>query len=198
MSPVASLVFTRLSPSPPPGRDSTLTVISGFAAWNASPTAFAVACNRRSGVDGHRRIRRRLRRHHPGRASPHLPDHHRSIRSRHQPDRDRPTHGENSRRKDQHQTRPNQATTAHPQLDKAREIIRSVNPRSFRYGWWPGRSRRGFRSVPPKPQVPEELIRGTNRIEIIVKQCPIPSAGRHPHRENPKPGSCSQHHHTSK
>src|ERR1700712_4026301 len=43
MSPVASLVLIRLSPSLPAGRDSTFTVISGFAAWNASATDLAMA-----------------------------------------------------------------------------------------------------------------------------------------------------------
>ena len=43
ISPVASFVFTRLSPSEPPGRVSSLTVMLGLAAWKASITAFALA-----------------------------------------------------------------------------------------------------------------------------------------------------------
>lgn len=43
MSPVASRVFTRLSPSEPPGRVSCLIVMFGLAAVKASITAFALA-----------------------------------------------------------------------------------------------------------------------------------------------------------
>ena len=43
MSPVASRVFTRLSPSEPPGRVSCLIVMLGLAAVKASITAFALA-----------------------------------------------------------------------------------------------------------------------------------------------------------
>ena len=43
MSPVASLVLTRLSPSEPPGRVSVLIVIPGLAAWKAAMMAFALA-----------------------------------------------------------------------------------------------------------------------------------------------------------
>src|SRR5215207_3244725 len=43
MSPVDSRVFTRLSPSEPPGRESSLTVISGLAALKASIIALALA-----------------------------------------------------------------------------------------------------------------------------------------------------------
>jgi hypothetical protein len=43
ISPVESLVFMRLSPSPPPGWVSTVTVMSGFAAVKASPIAWIVS-----------------------------------------------------------------------------------------------------------------------------------------------------------
>ena len=43
MSPVASRVFTRLSPSEPPGGCRVLIVMLGLAAWKASITAFALA-----------------------------------------------------------------------------------------------------------------------------------------------------------
>src|SRR5689334_7783262 len=43
MSPVDRRVLTRLSPSDPPGRVSSLTVMVGLAAWNALITAFALA-----------------------------------------------------------------------------------------------------------------------------------------------------------
>ena len=42
MSPVDSLVLTRLSPSAPPGRVSSLTVMSGLASSNALITASAI------------------------------------------------------------------------------------------------------------------------------------------------------------
>ena len=42
MSPVDSRVLTRLSPSPPPGRVSSLTVMSGLASSNALITASAI------------------------------------------------------------------------------------------------------------------------------------------------------------
>src|SRR5215467_15569404 len=41
MVPVDKRVLTRLSPSVPPGRVSTLTVIVGFALWNAAAMSFA-------------------------------------------------------------------------------------------------------------------------------------------------------------
>src|SRR5262245_57922755 len=41
MVPVDRRVLTRLSPSVPPGRVSTLTVIVGFAWWNAVAMSFA-------------------------------------------------------------------------------------------------------------------------------------------------------------
>src|SRR5437868_3087830 len=41
MLPVAKRVLTRLSPSVPPGRVSTLTVIVGFALWNAAARSVA-------------------------------------------------------------------------------------------------------------------------------------------------------------
>src|SRR5215204_4284491 len=43
ISPVANRVFTKLSPSEPPGRVSCVILIFGLAAWNASITAFAPA-----------------------------------------------------------------------------------------------------------------------------------------------------------
>src|SRR5215203_4845290 len=43
ISPVANRVFTRLSPSEPPGRVSCVILMLGLAAWNASITAFAPA-----------------------------------------------------------------------------------------------------------------------------------------------------------
>ncbi len=43
MSPVASRVLTRLSPSEPPGRVSDFTVMSGLAFWNAAMSALALA-----------------------------------------------------------------------------------------------------------------------------------------------------------
>ena len=42
MSPVESWVLTRLSPSPPPGRVSSLTSMSSFSASNALMTASAI------------------------------------------------------------------------------------------------------------------------------------------------------------
>src|SRR5262245_30251969 len=41
MARVAKRVLTRLSPSVPPGRVSTLTVIVGFAWWNAAARSVA-------------------------------------------------------------------------------------------------------------------------------------------------------------
>ena len=41
MVPVDKRVLMRLSPSVPPGRVSTLTVIVGFALWNAAAISFA-------------------------------------------------------------------------------------------------------------------------------------------------------------
>jgi hypothetical protein len=43
ISPVANRVFTILSPSEPPGRVSSLIVMSGLAALKASTTALALA-----------------------------------------------------------------------------------------------------------------------------------------------------------
>src|SRR5690606_6232586 len=43
ISPVESLVFMRLSPSPPPGWVSTVTLMSGLAAVKASPIASIVS-----------------------------------------------------------------------------------------------------------------------------------------------------------
>ena len=43
ISPVANRVFTRLSPSEPPGRVSCVILMLGLAAWKASITAFAPA-----------------------------------------------------------------------------------------------------------------------------------------------------------